>query len=263
MELMKKSCALSPWHTLLEHLRILGADKPLALALSGGLDSRFLAHAAQRAGVDLLCLHASGSHMPARESAYARAWAQRNSLPLREVAVDVLSLEGVRDNSRQRCYYCKQYLLAQLREAAPGHVLCDGTNADDLHSHRPGLRALREAGVRSPLADRGLGKARLRELGAATGLEDAEQKASPCLLTRLNYGLTPSLAVLRRVEALEERLEGEGFKDFRLRLCPEPLLQTVPLQDEQRRRALEILAVGGFAHACLREEETIGGFFDR
>ena len=256
------------WETLLDSLRRLEAEHGLlALALSGGLDSRFLAHAAQQAGVKLLALHATGPHMPARESAQCRQWATQRGLTLREVPVDTLELEGVRDNSRERCYHCKRRLLEILweetRRELPDAVLCDGTNADDLQAYRPGLRALREAGVRSPLAEAGLDKAALRRLGAATGLEDPQQKARPCLLTRLAYGLTPQRALLRRVEAAEQALEDLGLTEFRVRICPQPVLQTQPLTPEQRQRALALLETHGFAGAEVLEEGQVGGFFDR
>lgn len=267
------------WTDLLERLRVLEMEYGLvAVALSGGLDSRFLVHAAQKAGVAVAPLHAVGPHMPERESVQCRAWAEARGLKLHEVAVDTLELEGVRDNSRQRCYHCKSRLLellwaktrrlAEEKRGAGGAVtgagvLCDGTNADDLGVYRPGLQALREAGVHSPLAEVGFSKAQLRALGAATGLEDPGQVARPCLLTRLAYGLTPERALLRRVEAAEQALEALGLMDFRLRICPQPVLQTRPLSDAQKKAALELLLAQGFADAELLEEEQIGGFFDR
>lgn len=289
---------MQDWHDLLARLRSLEEEYGLvAVALSGGLDSRFLVHATQKAGVDALLLHAVGPHMPERESRQCRAWVRARGLHVHEVAVDTLELDGVRDNSRERCYHCKRRLLdmlwSQTRCAAEKRaerrtqgtlmgndgnvgeaacapfvppvagVLCDGTNADDLSAFRPGLRALREAGVRSPLAEAGLSKARLRELGAATGLEEPQQVARPCLLTRLNYGLKPQRELLRRVEAAEQALEGLGLQEFRLRICPKPVLQTQPLAGETKKAALELLQAHGFVGATVVEEEQVGGFFDR
>ena len=140
------------WQALLPVLR----HWPLAVAFSGGLDSRFLCFALRRAGCDVLALHATGPHVPQAESEAARRWARAQGLPLLEVRHDPLSLPEVAVNSRERCYACKRALMRRLREAlaAAGgcRILCDGSNADDLTAFRPGQRAVREAGVLSPLA---------------------------------------------------------------------------------------------------------------
>ena len=101
------------WQALLPVLR----PWPLAVAFSGGLDSRFLCFALRRAGCDVLALHATGPHVPQAESAAARRWARAQGLPLREVRHDPLSLPDVAVNSRERCYACKRALMRRLREA--------------------------------------------------------------------------------------------------------------------------------------------------
>ena len=251
---------MTDWNFLLERLRKLG---PVAVAFSGGLDSRFLLHALKKAGVDVLALHATGPHMPASETHYARQWAAGQGIALQEVGVDTLALPQVASNSRERCYHCKKHLLRLLGQAAGARTVCDGTNADDVRAHRPGLRALQEAQVRSPLAEAGLTKARVRELGQATGLENWQQKARPCLLTRLQYGMRVEAQVLRRVEEAEEALLALGLTDFRLRLRPAPLLQTLPLDGEIGARALAVLEEYGFRNAEILQEGSIGGYFDR
>lgn len=248
---------------MLANLRLLAAGRGLAVAFSGGVDSRFLCHAALAAGVDVLAVHARGAHMPERESRYAEAWAARRSLPLRTLEADVLALPEVAGNSRERCYHCKRHMLGLLGRHAGERVLCDGTNADDLAAHRPGLRALREAGVRSPLAEAGLGKTAIRALGAATGLEAPQQPARPCLLTRLAYGMPAQAALLRRAEAAEAALEALGLKDFRLRLTPAPVVQVVSLPEDLGASILETLVEHGFSGARLLVENQISGFFDR
>jgi uncharacterized protein len=186
---------------------------PLMVAFSGGIDSRFLCHAALLSGCDVLAVHARGPHIPAGESAHALAWAEERGLPLLVVDFDPLSLPEVVTNSRQRCYACKTGLLAAIgkalaRAGQQGRVLCDGSNADDLVAYRPGLRALQEADVMSPLAESGMDKAAIRAAARATGLDDPDQRARPCLLTRLAYGLKPDADVLARLAAAEEALSG-------------------------------------------------------
>ena len=193
--------------------RRLRAMPPLVVAFSGGIDSRFLSHAALLSGCDVLAVHVRGPHIPAGESAHALAWAEGRGLPLLVVDFDPLSLPEVATNSRQRCYACKIGLLAAIgkalaRAGQQGRVLCDGSNADDLVAYRPGLRALQEAGVVSPLAESGMDKAAIRAAARATGLDDPDQRARPCLLTRLAYGLAPDADVLARLAAAEEALSG-------------------------------------------------------
>ena len=183
----------------------------LVVAFSGGIDSRFLCHAAQLCGCDVLAVHARGPHIPAGESTWALSWAQRRGLPLLVVDFDPLPLPEVANNSQERCYACKAGLLAAIGAALTqagqmGRSLCDGSNADDLNAFRPGLRALKEAGVVSPLAQAGMSKAVIRAVARATGLDDPEQRARPCLLTRLAYGLEPQKEALVRLAAAEEDL---------------------------------------------------------
>lgn len=242
----------------------------MAIAYSGGLDSRFLSHMAQRAGLPVLLLHAQGPHMPPAESQWAQDWARQRALELRLLPFDPLKLPGVADNSPQRCYVCKQALVRCLRKslASPDSpqrawILCDGTNADDLHAHRPGLRALQEAQVLSPLAACGLSKERIRQWARESGLEQPAQQARPCLLTRLAYGMPPTPELLHSLAACEAALALAGLPNLRLRLTPAPLLQSLPLNEEQRRAARRLLEEHNFAKATLVEEETLSGYFDR
>jgi uncharacterized protein len=170
----------------------------------------------------------------------------------------------VAENSKERCFSCKKALLEALRPHATGMTLCDGTQADDLlHPRRPGLRAGMEAGLRSPLAEAGLDKARIRELAAFSGLTQPEQPARPCLLTRLAYGLPPDAGVLARLAAAETELEDAGLRDFRLRLTPAPQVHVQALPEAPRDSVTRILAAHGFAGTQLVQVETLSGFFDR
>lgn len=255
-----------------------------AIAFSGGLDSRFLCHAALLCGSRILALHAQGPHIAAQESAEAQDWARRRGLPLRLVHYSPLPLAEVAANSRERCYACKRGLMAALRAtlALTGQdapcTLCDGTNADDMRAFRPGLRALKEAGVRSPLAEAGLTKDDIRRLARQTGLDRPDQRARPCLLTRLAYGFEPTEDLLRRLAAAEAALDalpapadasaaadaeqGAALGDFRLRVTPEPLLQAQRLPPELRPQVEAILAAHGFAPCTIRLDQDISGFYD-
>ncbi|WP_300124111.1 ATP-dependent sacrificial sulfur transferase LarE [Desulfovibrio sp.] len=251
----------------------------VAVALSGGIDSRFLCHMALACGCDVAALHASGPHVPPEESAAAREWAQVRGLRFISFVHDPLSLPEVAANSRERCYACKRALLGGMRavlEAAgeEGRVLCDGGNADDQRAFRPGLRAVAEAGVRSPLAEAGLAKSAIRELARATGLDRPDQPSRPCLLTRLAYGMEPTASLLARVAATEAALaaldaadreatgpEG-GFGEFRLRLAPEPVLQCGRFPERLAAAAQASLAQHGFAPFSVVTGGEVSGFFD-
>ncbi len=252
------------WEALQRFLQKQKTVAPLALAFSGGLDSRFVAHAAQRAGCQVYLYHATGAHVPSEESHYAQQWAMRHNLPLQLFTVDVCSLEHVRDNSDMRCYYCKKHLLKLFCTAAQskGLILCDGTNADDLQAHRPGLKALQEQDVLSPLAMNGLNKAMVRALAAHTGLEWPAQKASPCLLTRLHYGMQVQPQLLQRIAQAEVDLHRAGVQECRIRMRPEPLLQMRP-HDVPEAEIRRILQRHGFEAVQLLQEQSISGFFDR
>ena len=209
---------------------------PIALAFSGGLDSRFLAHAARlftaangrEAQIHLF--HAAGPHVSATESAQAAAWAEANGLGFTAVSADPLSLPEVLANTRERCYHCKRLLFSHLAAAAQEHfsgqaTLCDGSNASDQLLFRPGRKALQELGVRSPLAEAGLDKAAIHAAAAATGMDDPSQQARPCMLTRFAYDLAPSHAALAAAAAAEQSIAAilrplfpAGVPDFRLRL---------------------------------------------
>lgn len=202
-----------------------GTRGTFSLAYSGGMDSRFLAHAAKLLGFSPLLLMATGPQVPPEEEAYGELWARQNGFLFRKVEVDTLSLPLVAVNDKRRCYGCKREIFSRLREAAP-LPLCDGTNASDAHAYRPGTQAVEELGVRSPLAQAGLSKADIYRLAALTGMERPAQKPRPCLLTRLPYGMKPEPHTLRALAAGEQAvrlaLEAAGLAeaDFRLRLVP-------------------------------------------
>lgn len=240
----------------------------MALAFSGGLDSRFLAFAARHLGSDVHLFLVAGSHIAPADTDFAQTWAAENGFPAHRISWNPFLSPEIASNSRSRCYSCKKAMLAMIREEAgklPGvWRLCDGTQADDLSVFRPGHRALREAGVMSPLALANLTKARISHLAASMGMDAPCQKARPCLLTRLAYGMCPSSDLLSRVAACEERLQKllEPVADFRLRLTPEPLLQTSVDIGQLRTKARVILAEYGFARAGFVVTDKISGFFD-
>jgi uncharacterized protein len=257
----------------------LSVEGRFALAYSGGLDSRFLAHAARDFGLRPLLLHISGPHIPERESAYARCWAGEQGLEFRELPLNPLHDPKVKAGDIRRCYYCKYSLFRHLTQEAKGLPLCDGTHASDAQGYRPGLLALQELGVHSPLADAGLDKPDIRALGAATNMGNTDQRPRPCLLTRLNYGLAPSPDLLHSLDLGEQYVDtlfsapfaGQEHKpDFRLRLVAPDRIE-LHLEDQQgftlspqaRQTLTDGLKQRGIFLREIRLMPSLSGFFDQ
>ncbi len=248
-------------------------SKKIALAYSGGLDSRFLALTLKSQGADLLLLNAVGPHIAPIDTEYALEWARKNDLPCLQFPFDPLVLPGI--DTKERCYVCKKKLFQTMKavlseKKESDRVLCDGTNSDDRQGFRPGIRALREEDILSPLDEGGLGKAEIRSLARVRGLENPEQKPRPCLLTRLAYGMRADEATLARLaeaeaaigKALTEFLEMPP-PDLRLRLTPTPLLQIEDVPRAFLPKLRNILDESGFLHCRLQFGGGISGFFDR
>jgi uncharacterized protein len=123
-------------------------------------------------------------------------------------------------NPRNRCYFCKQTLMAEVRKAAAARgitAVLDGQNADDRSDWRPGSQAARECGVRSPLQEAGLTKADIRRLSETLGLSTARKPAMACLASRLPYGTPITADALRQIETAEQSLQDDGFATVRVR----------------------------------------------
>ena len=199
------------------------AQGSLLLGFSGGVDSAYLACVANDAlpaGRFLAVIGRSASY-PGEQWAAARALADRFAIPVHEVDTDELHDPRYAANPTNRCYYCKSELWSRLAPVAVERGLAaviDGTNADDLHDHRPGAAAAREAGVRSPLAELGFTKAEIRALSRLRDIPTWEQPASPCLSSRLPYGTAVTPERLAMVERAERALRALGIEgDLRVR----------------------------------------------
>ena len=192
-----------------------------ALALSGGVDSAFLLWAGLCARAEVRPYFVKTPFQPQFELEDARRLCDELGVELDVVEVDILTDPQVTANPPDRCRHCKRRLFSALREraAADGFsLLLDGTNASDDAGDRPGMQALRELEVRSPLRECGLTKEQIRELSRQAGLFTWDKPAYACLATRVPGGRAITRADLERVEQGENLLSGLGFRDFRLRL---------------------------------------------
>ncbi len=193
----------------------------LAIAFSGGTDSAYLLYAALQYGADVQAYYIRSAFQPQFEQDDALRLAGELGAKLRILPVDVLSCAAVASNPPDRCYHCKRLMLQTILHAAAADgysVLADGTNASDAASARPGMRALAELSVRSPLRECGLTKAEIRRLSQAAGLFTWDKPAYACLATRISSGEALTTEKLRRTEDAERALSSAGLTGFRVRL---------------------------------------------
>ena len=193
----------------------------MALGFSGGVDSSYLLYAGLRCGADVRPYFAKTAFQPAFELDDARRLARQVGAEVMVLDCDILHNAAVAENPSDRCYHCKTALFGMLKERAAqdGYaVLIDGTNASDNAADRPGMAALRELGVRSPLRECGLTKAEIRRRSKEAGLFTWNKSAYACLATRVPAGRRLTADVLARVERVEGALFQMGFSDFRVRV---------------------------------------------
>jgi pyridinium-3,5-biscarboxylic acid mononucleotide sulfurtransferase len=202
------------------HLHALGR---VILGYSGGVDSALLAVVGTRALGDERFLAVTGRSASYPEVQYRNAveLARQFGVPLLELETHELDDPRYLSNSTERCYFCKSELWTRLGEVARERgfdTVIDGTNADDLGEHRPGLRAAGEQRVRSPLAELGWTKQEIRQASRDLGLPTWDAPAAPCLSSRVRYGLEITPERLRQVEEGESYLRALGVTgDLRVR----------------------------------------------
>jgi uncharacterized protein len=241
-------------------LRSLGK---VVVAYSGGVDSAFLLKAAVDALGAEAVLAIIGVSASLARSQYSQAMDLARGIGARliEVPMDEMSDERYTANQADRCFHCKSHLYQRLLqvggEQGYEHVLC-GTNFDDQEDYRPGNRAAEAAGVRSPLMEAGLTKADIRQLSSRLGLPDSDRPASPCLASRIAYGLQVTEQRLGQVERAEEFLRSLGLKEFRVRhhdvvarieVRPDDLARVIA--PEVRLRIVEYLKSLGFRYVAV------------
>lgn len=193
------------------------------LGYSGGIDSTLLAVVGTRTlgPVGFLAVIGRSGSYPEAQWRDAIGQAAQHGVPVEEVDTDELADPSYRANAPDRCYFCKRELWAKLGAIAVTRgfdTVIDGTHADDLAGHRPGTKAGLESGIRSPLAELGWTKAKVREAALALGIEGWDAPSSPCLSSRIQYGLEVTPDRLGQVERAESLLRALGIRgDLRVR----------------------------------------------
>ena len=200
------------------------ATQNIALAFSGGVDSSLLlkicCNAAEKTGTKVYAVTIHTKLHPMKDLTISKQIAREAGAEHIVLQIDELEEAGIKDNPEDRCYRCKKCLFQKLKtkaqEVNAGAVM-EGTNEDDLHVYRPGIRALRELEILSPLARFDITKAEVRKMAAEYGMEVAARPSTPCMATRFPYGDTLSYDIMRNIEEGEEWLRTKGFYNVRLR----------------------------------------------
>lgn len=192
-----------------------------ALAFSGGVDSAYLLYAAMQSGADVQAYYVKSAFQPQFEMNDAQRLAGELGAPLQVLELDVLADAQVAANPANRCYHCKKRIFSAILQQAARDgftVIMDGTNASDDADDRPGMRALQELSVRSPLRECGLTKDEIRRLSHEAGLFTWDKPAYACLATRIPAGTAITPAALEATEKAETYLTSLGLQDLRVRM---------------------------------------------
>lgn len=224
---------------LKEYMRNLGRA---GVAFSGGVDSAFLLKTAHDVlGDDCIAFTASSCFIPEAEMKSAGEFCRSQHIIHVVLDVEPLAIKGVASNSRERCYLCKKAIFSEIFSAARARgirYIIEGTNSDDMGDFRPGLLALRELGVKSPLLECGFTKDDVRAATKELLLPEWNKPSAACLASRFVYGEPLTEEKVRRVGQAEDFLHGRGFSQVRVRVH-QNLARIEVLPDEMERLFLQ------------------------
>lgn len=250
---------------------ILKKSRSALLAFSGGVDSSFLLRVLKISGIRFLAITGNSETVPEKDLQQAISFADQQEVAHRVIETKEMLNESFVSNPPDRCFFCKQELFKRLKQLAEEDAYAevfDGSNSDDLKDYRPGIRAARMYGVRSPLAEAGLSKEEIRQLSRKLGLATWNRSSSPCLSSRFAYGQRITLPMLRRVERAEEFLKSTGIGTVRVRIHDD--VARIEVQESEislllknRQAVADTLRTLGFNFICLDLEGFRSGSMNR
>ncbi len=203
--------------------KLLGNFKKVTVAFSGGTDSSYLlGKALQVLGSEnVQAVTLKSALNPHQEVEEAASFALKLGARHRIINIDFTAVPEFKDNTSERCYYCKRTFFSRIIKVSRGkgfHVVIDGSNADDINDHRPGMQAAEEMAIRSPLLEVSMGKEEIRCLSKQNDFSTWNKPSAACLASRIPYGEEVTLEKLQKVAAAEYFLRGLGLiNDLRVR----------------------------------------------
>ncbi len=236
--------------------------KTVAVAFSGGIDSVFLLKTAHEVlGDGVMAITAVFHSFPQKELEEAESFCKKEGIRQRICRVNELELENFCQNPPNRCYICKKAFLQKIKEMAAEEGIvnvAEGSNMDDCQDYRPGMAAVSELKILSPLRELGLYKSEIRQLSKQMGLSAWEKPSSACLASRFAYGEQITEEKLRMVEQAEQLLSRKGFGQFRVRIhdriarievLPEEFAKL--FEEELRQELVDQLKSYGFTYVSM------------
>ena len=242
--------------------KLLESYKRVAVAFSSGVDSTYLLKMAQKVlGENVIAVTASSCSFPKRELEEAKTFCRENGIRHIVVESEELDIDGFRQNPKNRCYLCKHELFEKIRSIAKENgieTVVEASNTDDDGDYRPGLVAVKELGIESPLRRVGLSKKEIREYSKELGLPTWNKQSFACLSSRFVYGETISEEKLAMVDQAEQLLLDMGFHQLRVRIHDKlARIEVHPsefekiMQEENRTKIFHELKQYGFTYVTL------------